>query len=203
MIGDIAVPVNIFEVSISFDQSLRHFTRAGRRVERRQHRARAERVDDAVGDKRRGERPLRHVVGVLVLGEGGLVARRPDRLAGREVQRGHDLVGLLPAVDEDAAVGHDRRRVALARLQGPLVRAASPARQLERSRRPRRRRDSGRATAATGRPASATPACTMIARRSGACASRRPRRSPTPLSSSPSGTVRCSRWKLEVGVEVD
>ena len=26
MIGDIAVPVNIFEVSISFDQSLRHFS---------------------------------------------------------------------------------------------------------------------------------------------------------------------------------
>ena len=26
MIGDIAVPVNSFDVSISFDQSLRHFT---------------------------------------------------------------------------------------------------------------------------------------------------------------------------------
>ena len=62
MIGDIAVPVKSFDMSISFDQSFRHFTAPVAASNALEHGGRAEREDPAAGDERRRERALRHLV---------------------------------------------------------------------------------------------------------------------------------------------
>ena len=155
MIGDIAVPVKSFDMSISFDQSLRHFTAPV---------AASNAVSTAVVPSVKTRPPATSGVengpfdisrGVLVLVDRGLVALRPDRLACGQVEGGDDFFGILPAVDVDASVDDDRRRIALADRLLPLDRG------LCRPRRGHRRlgHDAvavrARATAATGRESEA------------------------------------------------
>ena len=114
MTGDMAVPVNSFEVSISFDQSFRHFNVPVAASNDDSTAVTPSVKSASAGDERRGERPLRHHGRVLVLGEGRRVAGAPDGLAALELERGDHFVGLAPAVDEHAAVVHDGRRVPFA-----------------------------------------------------------------------------------------
>ena len=67
----------------------------------------------------RGVRTLRHLDRVLVLLESRLVLLFPNDFAVGEIDRGDDLLGIAPSVNEDAAAGNYRRRVALADLDAP------------------------------------------------------------------------------------
>ena len=75
MIGDMAEPVNSFDVSISFDQSLRHFNVPVAASNERQHGADPEREDRPPATSGVENGPFDIMVGVLVLGERGRVAR--------------------------------------------------------------------------------------------------------------------------------
>ena len=114
MIGDMAVPVNSFDVSISFDQSFRHFSVpvAASNDDSTALTPSVKSRPPATSGVENG--PFDHHGRVLVLRERRRVARAPDRLAALQLERGDDFVRLAPAEDEHAAVVHHGRRVPFA-----------------------------------------------------------------------------------------